>query len=229
MAWFTMCLWEVLDLTNDPGDGSTIGLGVNDYPIFDENFRQELNQKIINHYWNWEIGVPTISMFRFAMARRMNEQMPLLNQAYKSTLLTLDPLTNVSLTTNRDDTTTEKTTRDSTNDTTVVNTSGSRSVTFDTPQTALSGSEDYASGAVDVNSAGNTTNNGTGHDTGEVDGTVNGKSTTTGYQGSVSDLLMKYRATFLNVDMMVLESLQDCFMQIWRTEDEMLPQIGMGF
>lgn len=228
MAWFTMYLWEVLELTHDPGDGSTIGLSQADYPIFDEKYRAELNTKIINHFWNREIGMETISMFRFAVARRMNEQMPLLNQAYKSTLLTLDPITSVSLSTTRDDTSTEHTTKDSTGNSTSNGTAASRTIGSDTPQTMLSGEEDYASSGTDANSAttGSTTN--TGNDDIDVNATINGASTTTGYQGSPADLLMKYRATFLNVDMMVLDALDDCFMQIWRTDSEILPEIGMG-
>ena len=35
-------------------------LQLNEYPIFDENYREELNQKIINHYYFREIGLDFI-------------------------------------------------------------------------------------------------------------------------------------------------------------------------
>ncbi|WP_459617235.1 hypothetical protein, partial [Enterobacter hormaechei] len=48
-------------------------LQLNEYPIFDENYREELNQKIINHYYFREIGFETVGLFRFYLKQTMNE------------------------------------------------------------------------------------------------------------------------------------------------------------
>lgn len=229
MASFTMFLWEVLELKKDPGDGSTVGLAQSDYPIFDETYRPDLNKKILNHYWNREIGRETISQFRFAVARRMNEQMALLNEVYLSTRLEFDPLLNIKIETDRDDATTENTTRDSNNSGNSTAVTKSRAINSNFPQTMLAGSEDYADNGADVTNTTTSDNSGTGHDTADTTGSLTGKSTTSGYQGSASDLLMKYRATLLNVDMLVVESLEDCFMQIWDNGDEFLPALEMRY
>ena len=39
--------------------------GLNNYPIFDESYRSTLNQKILNHYYENEIGLETPELFKF--------------------------------------------------------------------------------------------------------------------------------------------------------------------
>lgn len=73
-------------------------IGLSDYPIFDENYRGLLNQKIYDHYKFREIGAETPALFVHYLKTKMNEIMPYYNQVYKSTLLEYDPLTNYSLT-----------------------------------------------------------------------------------------------------------------------------------
>lgn len=73
-------------------------LGLNDYPIFDESYRQTLNDKIIRHYYFCEIGDETVARFRWHLRATMWEQMPYFNQLYQSLNLVTDPLTNVHYT-----------------------------------------------------------------------------------------------------------------------------------
>lgn len=47
--------------SNWPTTYETIGL--NDYPIFDEAYRNTLNNKIIRHYYTREIGAETVGRF----------------------------------------------------------------------------------------------------------------------------------------------------------------------
>ena len=65
---------------------------MNDYPIFDEMYREELNNKILQHFWYREIGQETPDRFNRMLRRKMFEIMPYYNQLYKSTLLEFDPL-----------------------------------------------------------------------------------------------------------------------------------------
>ncbi len=73
-------------------------LGLSDYPIFDESYRQSLNDKIIRHYYFQEIGDETVARFRWHLRSTMWEQMPYFNQLYNSLNLITDPLTNVHYT-----------------------------------------------------------------------------------------------------------------------------------
>ena len=66
-------------------------LALTDYPIFDENYRHYLNQKIIDHYYFREIGQETPDRFNFCLRRKMNEIMPYYNELYKTALLPFDP------------------------------------------------------------------------------------------------------------------------------------------
>lgn len=115
---------------------------------------------------------------------------------------------------------------------TVGSTSGARNVNSDTPEVQLSGDEDYATFLTDANSSASTTttsdqtgtNDGTGTNTstGSSDSTaartIAGKldalSRTTGFQGAASDLLTKYRATLLNINMMIVPQLGDLFLLV---------------
>ena len=73
-------------------------LGLSDYPIFDENYRQTLNDKIIRHYYFQEIGAETVARFAWYVRNTMFELMPFYNQLYDSLDLITDPLTNVQYT-----------------------------------------------------------------------------------------------------------------------------------
>lgn len=223
---FTLYLKEVAGYEADTGNGFRLGLA--DYPIFDNNYRVGLNQKILNHFWNREIGLETHSLFVFNLRRKMFEIMPYYNQMYESTLIQFDPLATFNLKTIRDDTVAETATGTSTaNQTGTTNTTGS-TVNSDTPQTQLSEDEDYAtSGSVSgSNATQNNTN--TGNSSSTTNNTLNGNSTTTGFQGSAADLLMKYRATLVTVDMMVIGELNELFMSVWDNGEEMLPNIGQS-
>lgn len=67
-------------------------LALNDYPIFAEEYRGYLNQKIIDHFYFREIGQETPDRFNFFLKRKMNEIMPYYNELYKSQLIEFDPM-----------------------------------------------------------------------------------------------------------------------------------------
>lgn len=64
------------------------------YPIFDENYRQVLNQYILNHFWVREIGFETVGEFDLFLGNTMNEIMPYYNGLFKMAMGEIDPLTN---------------------------------------------------------------------------------------------------------------------------------------
>lgn len=229
MGTFTIKLSELMN------DGFNFGLTPLDYPIFDEDYREGLNTKILRHYWNYEIGQETESMFRFSLNRKMNEIMPLYNQLYTSQALVFDPLKTVNYSDMTS--TTDHASGDRTDSSTTTGTgnSAARSVNSDTPQVLLSPNEDYASGA--VNTVSESTTGGTGATTAshtdDAAGTIS--RTVDGLQGiSGSALLMEFRATMLNIDLQVIGELSELFMQIWDNGDEfscpsMIGGVGYGF
>lgn len=214
-------------------------LQLNEYPIFDENYREELNQKIINHYYFREIGFETVGLFRFYLKQTMNEIMPYYNQLYKSALIEIDPLNTIDFTETLTRTKIGNDTKNFNEDTTVNSNGDSNSnstkntnfkdVESDTPQGLLSigniDGELYASYA--RISKNEDTTNSTAHQ--ETTDTQNRKNdekinrednenytrTEKGNRESQSELLMKYRQTFLNIDMQVINELDDLFMGLY--------------
>lgn len=63
-----------------------------EYPIFDKDYKQVLETKIIRHYYTREIGSETVGLWAFRLETRMNEIMPYYNQLYESAQLKYDPL-----------------------------------------------------------------------------------------------------------------------------------------
>lgn len=215
MATFTTVFKDVLE--NDPTIKTEI---LAQYTIFDENHRDVLNEKIINHFWNQEIGQETVSMFRLALARKLNEIMPLYNEHYRISAVAFDQLETVRITNHN--TTTATTT--STGGSTSESTSGakSRAVAQELPQTLLSGTGDYATSAQDnisdTTGAAATTENATQNQGGT------GDNTTTGFQGNAALMLLQQRQALVNVDMMIIDELQTLFMLIWSNGDEFTPK-----
>lgn len=72
--------------------------GLKDYPIFDESYREVLNEKLLSHYLFHEIGQETPMMFRHYLNCAMNEIMPLMIKRYESTLKEYDIFGNIDIT-----------------------------------------------------------------------------------------------------------------------------------
>ena len=83
-----------------------------DYPIFDNDYRETLETKILNHYYTREIGVETVGLWKHFLDVRMNEIMPYYNQLYKSALLEFDPFNDVDYTKEGNKTNQENVTED---------------------------------------------------------------------------------------------------------------------
>lgn len=231
----TMPLYDVMDILGDTGNGLRIGL--DDYPIFDEAYRPELNQKIIGRYLNREIGHESIPQFTHQLRQKMLEIMPYYNEMYRSKLIEFNPLDTFRLTTTRNDKSVENGTNGSSSTSKVTTTSGSRNITSDTPEVMLSDDTDYATTGADANSLAETdTSSSNSGSTGNVSN-LDGSTTTTGTQGSLADQLQKFRATIVNIDTSVLFDLNELFFSV-RTrgdqgENTLLPSIyrrivGMG-
>lgn len=260
-------------------------IGLKDYPIFDENYRNILNEKIINHYLFNEIGMETAELFKFYLNTTMREIMPYYNQLYKSELLEFNPLYDSDLTTVYDKTN-DNTSSTETNNQTInkskattngnvenesdsfshsdahstgdshgnsVGNGNTKNVHSDTPQGFLSinsiENETYASDATmskttDINSTmaqshndeigyanesshSNSVNNSITNGAATLNSDNNVFNIANNFENyvshvvgkspgmSYSDLLLRFRDTFLNIDMMIIKELNDCFMLLY--------------
>ena len=93
MAKYTITIKSLIDNNFD--------FKMNNYPIFDENYRNTLNNNILYHYYENEIGFETASLFRFYLNQKLNEIMPYYNELYKVQKKIIDEnllLNNVNLT-----------------------------------------------------------------------------------------------------------------------------------
>lgn len=221
-------LYKVLAFEHDAGDGMRIGL--DDYPIFDESHRIPLNQLIIDEYINREIGLETVPLFIHRLRLKMRQIMPYYNQLYATEqMLAGKELATFDLTTTRADSSTENGTTHASGDANTTSGAGARNVNSETPETPLSGDEDYATSLMDANSTATSDTTSTQDTTNSTTGTLNGSTTVTGFQGAAADLLTKYRATLLNIDMMVLPNLNELFMLVRGNGAEYRPDyLGTG-
>lgn len=208
------------------------------FPIFDENYRTVLEKKILKHFYTREICEETVGLWKLRLDAKLNEIMPYYNKLYNSELLEFNPLYNANLT--RKKKTDYDSNRNTSNNGTVdsaSNSNGSGTGTnsnvgldlySDTPQGSLTNveNETYLTNARKTTDTGNSTSstsnstisNVTNSETGTdaLNSTEDYLETVIGYDGiSASDLLLKYRETFLNIDMMVIQDLETLFFQLW--------------
>ena len=212
-----------------------------DFPIFDENYRQVLCRKILKHYYTREIAHETVGRWKLALNAKLNEIMPYYNQLYKSELLEFNPFYDVDLTRSREGSGTSNRTSNNTetNSGTSKNVSSGSGTSntdtlnrfSDTPQNSMDtqGIADSVplTTVTKVNEDNTTTNestdtltrndNKTGSGTENINNTDKYIETVKGKQGTenYSSLLKKFRETFLNIDMMIIEDCSDCFFTLW--------------
>lgn len=245
MSTFTMELNEVIEsLYNDSidpdeyeqaydsvtFDGITYGklpvlkdytpLGLGTYPIFDEGYRAILNGKIIDEYWNQEIGTETIDNFVLILRKKMDQIMPYYNELYATKKLDYDPLSTMRIHSVGKNILNGTETTEATNTTETETKSGSRATNLNFPQTALAGDADYATSAIDTASKSDVDGNSVQNGETSSNSESNSDNLVTGYQGNVSTLMMSYRASLINIDTMIIADLADCFMQLLNNGDE---------
>lgn len=254
------------------------------YPIFDTNYKQTLETKILMHYYTREISEETYGLWKLRLRTKMNEIMPYYNKLYESELIKFNPLWTVDINTDRDVKTNNefesKSVQDNTNKRTGTDTRvlggqdvselGGEDVTnetqdrvhdewtlySDTPQGSIKGIEGaeddpslgdngYLTNATHDfgNTAGSqmesTTNYGrtnTTHygrtdtlnhnTTDKFDGDTKNDGTSneivdyiekvSGYRDKFpSEAILKFRETFLNIDMMIIKDLRNLFFNLW--------------
>ena len=247
---------EVLDnLLNNKCAKADIDEALSDYPLYqtDPNkirqygtaykipTREELNDKILNHYRFMEIGQETFGRWLYELKTAMIEIMPKYNQLFYSADQDFNPIYNVDYikTIDREKKDNTVGTQNSTSNTTATgeekstNEEFTKGVNSKTPQALLSISNkgidsiNYADNANWGKSNGTTTGTNTTNGTSSTNGSnsVIGKEnegiveTTKGNFGVVSaqDLIIKYRETIINIEQEIINDprIKELFMLIF--------------
>ena len=188
------------------------------YPIFDESYRDTLNQNILNHYYMSEIGFETAPLFRFYLKQKLNEIMPYYNVLYEQQKDLLNNMGgNVDLT--------ETLTRETGSNTSSTSNSQSnaegktKSLFLDTPQGKI-----YAGDIDETDYATNVTM-GKSDSTSEINdssfsngtGTENYIKRIVGNNGKyyTVEILNKIKNNLFNIDLLIINDLNELFMQIF--------------
>lgn len=69
-----------------------------DYDLFDENHKEELETKILLHYYTREIGLETYALWHLKLKTKLREILPYYNQLYYTASLEYDPTHDVNYT-----------------------------------------------------------------------------------------------------------------------------------
>ena len=204
-ADFTLTLGNVIALGYDTDE--KLHLDPKHYPIFDEKHRPELNHKIAAHYALREIGQETVEQFVFYLGRTMNEIMPYYNQLYMSEQKKYDPLLTTDMTSKIDSNNVSESSGKSNGDqSSKVTGSSDTKSTSDTDATSFHSENPQTQSDF--------TNNAT-----TADRTQSHSAVFSGVSGA--QLITEWRSAMLNIDMMVVNELESCFMGIWGTADQM--------
>lgn len=220
MAKYTITIKTLIDNNFD--------FQMTQYPIFDENYRNTLNYNILYHYYENEIGFETAPLFRLYLNQKLNEIMPYYNELYKTQKKLIDEnllLNNVNLTEQLSGTNTNATTttNNSTSQSTNNGTSNNKNLFQDTPQGEISKTEiDNQTWATNLTLDRNTTNN-TINDTSSNSGSANTNATNSYLKTIIGnnggkfniDILNDIKNNLMNIDLMIINELNDLFMQIF--------------
>ena len=66
------------------------------FPIWNEDYRPILEKKILMHYFNKEIGLETVGLWKFYLEERLNLIMPYYNKLYETTVKDYDYMTDTN-------------------------------------------------------------------------------------------------------------------------------------
>ena len=204
MAKYTITIKSLIDNNFD--------FKMNNYPIFDENYRNTLNNNILYHYYENEIGFETAPLFRFYLNQKLNEIMPYYNELYKVQKKIIDEnllLNNVNLT--------ERLTGSNTTNTSSTSQSSNKGKNLfqDTPQGQISqtdiDNQTWATNLTlnknDIEDESSATGSGTNEYLKTIVGNNGGKFNI--------DVLNDIKNNLMNIDLMIINELNDLFMQIF--------------
>ena len=205
MAKYTITIKTLIDNNFD--------FQMTNYPIFDETYRETLNNNILHHYYENEIGFETAPLFRFYLNQKLNEIMPYYNELYKVQKKLIDDnllLNNVNLTEELKGKNTTETSSTS------QSTNKGKNLFQDTPQGNISQQDINAQNVYATNitlndNSINDNSSANGSGTNEYIKTIIGNN---GGKFNI-DVLNDIKNNLMNIDLMIINELNDLFMGIF--------------
>jgi hypothetical protein len=214
-----------------------------DYQFDDANFKAQLEERVIDYFYDMEIAFETPDMFKRKFKARWLRAIDYYNNLYNTTLLQYNPLINSKMSEALDQLATASSTQDNnttttgsgstssegtaTNDSTT--TTDSNSTGSDYPQQPIAGGN-YAATAADSNSTQTTTgsNDNNSTTTSNDESTAVGKTTVdstnnTNYAKTIEGLtgtsyqalIAAERENILRIPNMIIDELKPCFMMVY--------------
>ena len=220
MSKYTVTLRQIIQ--------SGFDIGLKDYPIYNEEHRETLNNMIINHYLMSEIGQETPELFKIYLNNTMNEIMPSYNFMYKA----LDEyygqqslLGNIDLTTTETISGTNNQTNSGTDTVkNYINQSG-KNIRMDTPQGELAlqdidAQTVYATEASLSKAIANGDDNKTVTEHGAIIDSTNSQTRTNHVHGNNGgkyslDIINQMNDSIYNVDAQIIKELQPLFFGLY--------------
>lgn len=205
MAKYTITIKTLIDNNFD--------FQMTSYPIFDETYRETLNNNILYHYYENEIGFETAPLFRFYLNQKLNEIMPYYNELYKVQKKLIDDkllLNNVNLTEELKGRNTTQTSSVS------QSTNKGKNLFQDTPQGNISQQDINAQNVYATNitlndNSINDNSSANGSGTNEYIKTIIGNN---GGKFNI-DVLNDIKNNLMNIDLVIINELNDLFMGIY--------------
>lgn len=202
MAHYTITIKSLKDNNFD--------FGLKNYPIFNETYRETLNNHILNYYYESEIGFETAELFKFYLNNTMDLIMSKYNEMYKAQEKALkNILGNVDLN--------ENSTRNNKNkiNTTSNSNSDNKNLFQDTPQGQL----DFTELENQQWATNYTMNKSNIFDNSKSEGN-NDETYERHIQGNNGnkyniDLLNDIKNNLMNIDLLIINDLNDLFMGIY--------------
>ena len=202
MAHYTITIKTLKD--------NNFNFGLQNYPIFNETYRDTLNNNILNFYYENEIGFETAELFKFYLNNTMQLIMPkynILYQKQEQALLKIFDNVNLHETSNRNN-------ENSINSETVSN-SNNKVLFQDTPQGQIDFT-DLENQTWATNYTMNKSNIGdnsqsSGESSEDYERTITGNN---GNKYNI-ELLNDIKNNIMNIDMLIINELSDLFMGIF--------------
>jgi hypothetical protein len=201
-----------------------------DYQVDDPNFKQEIEERVLDFYYDYEIGFATPDKFKRKFKARFLRAISYYNKLYNTTLLSYNPLINSKmsealeqLSTATSNTTVEGSlSQDSTTNTDQTATGDSNTKASDYPQQPIAGGE-FLNGesTTNNNSQTDSTTTATGTSTNNDTSTTSGENSTN-YQKTIEgltgttyqELIQLERETIIRIPNMIIAELKPCFILV---------------
>lgn len=192
------------------------------YPIVDERWRDELQQRIIDHYYYYEIGSETPDRFKHTLMSRLNLIMPYYNDLYMTQLLSIDPLLSTHIVETLEDKTLTSDKRSiEVEDGSITTSEGEYSsdeVFTEYPQSSTI-EEDIPTNRTGIkgdNTAGTTVSSDSKTDLeGNLDTKRDYEKIIKGFSGDQGELIRSYRKNIININKMIINDLKTLFILVY--------------